>query len=52
MANSRVYRGLRSEKLGKERPALEDFILALQQQGKDVSIQNNLAWLYVTAKEG
>jgi tetratricopeptide (TPR) repeat protein len=51
MVNALVYRGLCREKLGKERAALEDYTRALQQQPDNVSIQNNLAWLYATAKE-
>lgn len=51
MVNALSYRGLCREKLGKERAALEDYTKALQQKPDDVSIQNNLAWLYATAKE-
>jgi tetratricopeptide (TPR) repeat protein len=51
MVNALVYRGLCREKLGKEKAALEDYTKALQQQPNDVSIENNLAWLYATAKE-
>lgn len=51
MVNALAYRGLCREKLGKEKAALEDYTRAMQQQPDDVSIQNNLAWLYATAKE-
>jgi tetratricopeptide (TPR) repeat protein len=51
MVNALVYRGLCREKLGKEKTALEDYTKALQQHPNDVSIENNLAWLYATAKE-
>jgi Tfp pilus assembly protein PilF len=51
MVNALLYRGLCREKLGKEKAALEDYTRAMQQQPDDVSIQNNLAWLYATAKE-
>jgi len=52
MVNALSYRGLCREKLGKEKAALEDYTRAMQQQPDDVSIQNNLAWLYATGKEG
>lgn len=51
MANALVYRGLCREKLGKEKAALEDYTRVVQQQPDDVSHQNNLAWLYATAKD-
>ncbi len=51
MVNALAYRGLCREKLGKEKAALEDYIRAVRQQPDDVSNQNNLAWLYATAKE-
>src|SRR5512144_2240143 len=51
MVNALSYRGLCRERLGKEKAALEDYSRALQQKPDDVSIQNNLAWLYATAKE-
>ncbi len=51
MVNALSYRGLCREKLGKEKAALEDYIKAVQQKPDDVSIQNNLAWLYATAKD-
>jgi tetratricopeptide (TPR) repeat protein len=51
MVNALSYRGLCREKLGKEKAALEDFKRAMQQMPDDVSVQNNLAWLYATAKE-
>jgi tetratricopeptide (TPR) repeat protein len=51
MVNALSYRGLCREKLGKEKAALEDYTRAMQQKPDDVSIQNNLAWLYATAKE-
>jgi len=51
MVNALSYRGLCREKLGKERAALEDYTKAVQQKPDDVSIQNNLAWLYATAKD-
>jgi len=51
MVNAFAYRGLCREKLGKEKAALEDYTRAVQQQPDDVSNQNNLAWLYATAKD-
>jgi tetratricopeptide (TPR) repeat protein len=51
MVNAFAYRGLCREKLGKEKAALEDYARAVQQQPDDVSNQNNLAWLYATAKD-
>lgn len=51
MVNAVAYRGLCREKLGKEKAALEDYTRAVQQQPDDVSNQNNLAWLYATAKD-
>jgi len=51
MVNALSYRGLCREKLGKEKAALEDYTRAVQQNPDDVSIQNNLAWLYATAKD-
>jgi len=51
MVKALSYRGLCREKLGKEKAALEDYTRAVQQKPDDVSIQNNIAWLYATAKE-
>ncbi len=51
MVNALSYRGLCREKLGKEKAALEDYTKAMQQKPDDASIQNNLAWLYATAKD-
>jgi tetratricopeptide (TPR) repeat protein len=51
MVNALSYQGLCREKLGKEKAAIEDYIIALQQKLDDVSMQNNLAWLYATAKD-
>jgi len=51
MVNALSYRGLCREKLGMEKAALEDYSRAVQQHPDDVSNQNNIAWLYATAKE-
>ncbi len=51
MVSALAYRGLCREKQGKEKAALEDYARAVQQQPDDVSNQNNIAWLYATAKD-
>jgi tetratricopeptide (TPR) repeat protein len=51
MVKAMAYRGLCREKLGKEKAALEDYTRAVRMQPDDVGNQNNIAWLYATAKE-
>jgi len=51
LTNALAYRGLCREKSGNEKGALEDYTRAIQQQPDDVSLQNNIAWLYATAKD-
>jgi tetratricopeptide (TPR) repeat protein len=46
-----VYRGLCMEKNGDYLGAIQDYTSALQFNPKDANTNNNLAWLYATAKD-
>jgi tetratricopeptide (TPR) repeat protein len=46
-----LYRGLAHLNRGEETAALSDDTAALNLNGKDPTVHNNLAWLYATAKD-
>jgi tetratricopeptide (TPR) repeat protein len=46
-----IYRGLARERRGEYEQALADYTAALNLKTDDPMIHNNLAWLYITAKD-
>jgi tetratricopeptide (TPR) repeat protein len=51
MSSAYVYRGLCREKLGKYNDALNDYTKALELKPNDAAIHNNIACLYISAKD-
>ena len=51
MSSAFVYRGLCREKLGRYKDALNDYTKALELKPNDAAIHNNIAYLYVSAKD-
>ena len=51
MSSAYVYRGLCREKLKKYKGALNDYTKALELKPNDAAIQNNIAYLYVSAND-
>lgn len=51
MSSAYVYRGLCRERLGRCKEALNDYTRALELKPNDAAIHNNIAHLYVSAKD-
>jgi Flp pilus assembly protein TadD len=51
MSSAYVYRGLCREKLGTYNEALNDYTKALELKPNDAAIHNNIAYLYISAKD-